>query len=284
MKKDAWDALKPWERYRLRVEAVGRTWTDPLFCLESAASVLGAPVFGEPRWIHLLNPGGASWREGDVVVHGTGDERLTSMVGGMTVASLHDTMLDLCRVLPPAFALAVADHVARRSRSSDSGPLSERGRAQKNRRGVRQLDWIDQHLDPAAESVGESCSRAVIHWLGYEAPLTQVTFTYEDVVDRVDFYFEHRRIIGESDGYGKYDATDAEASKQHFIAEKKREDRLRRYEGGFSRWDWKDTLAWRPLDRALRAAGLSPIRPADARGLASLATNPRSFPRSRDKA
>jgi hypothetical protein len=278
-----WNALAPWDRYRLRVHAVARTWTGPVFCLESAASLHRMPVFGEPRLIHLMHAGGTSWREGDVVVHGTRDGSDPRAVDGMLVTSVEDTMLDLCRVLPPAFALGVADHTARRLGASAAARLGERGRDQWNRRGVRQLDWIDEHLDPAAESVGESCSRAVITWLGYERPESQVRFAYEGVEDRVDFYFRRQRIIGESDGYGKYDAADAEASKQHFIREKLREDRLRRHESGFARWDWGDTMAWRPLDRALRAAGLHPIRSQDRRGLATLATNPRSLPTQRDR-
>lgn len=273
--RETWSGLAPWDRYRMRVRAVAATWTAPVFCLESAATVHNLPIFGEPRWIHLLGPGGLSWREGDVVVHGTRDERDVSERDGMLVTPLADTTLDLCRVLPPAFALGVADRAARMAGAGR--PLGERGREQANRRGVRQLDWIDENIDPAAESAGESVSRAVTGWLGYERPRAQVTFRYEGVEDRVDFLFPSNRAIAESDGYGKYDADDPEAMKLHFIAEKRREDRLRRNGHPFARWDWADTMAARPLDRALRGAGLVPVRSPDRRGLATLATNPRSF-------
>ncbi|UUT35080.1 hypothetical protein [Microbacterium elymi] len=89
-----------------------------------------------------------------------------------------------------------------------------------------------------AESAGESLSRAVTEWLGYEEPELQVGFAYEGARDRVDFYWRRLRRIGESDGYGKYDANDAAAMKAHFVVEKTREDRLRRHEGGFIRWEW----------------------------------------------
>lgn len=259
----------------MRVGAVAATWTDPIFCLESAATVHGLPVFGEPRYIHLLDPGGTSWREGDVVVHGTRDPRPVSEVDGMLVTPPADTVLDLGRLLPPAFALGVADHAARRM--FPVGRLGERAREQSNRRGVRQLDWIDENLDPHAESVGESVSRAVIGWLGYEPPRSQIVFTYEGVEDRVDFVFPSNRAIGESDGYGKYDADDADGMKRRFVQEKRREDRLRRNGHPFARWDWADTLAVRPLERALRATGLQPVRRPDRRGLATLASNPRSY-------
>lgn len=272
-----WDALEPWHRYRLRVEAVARTWKDPVFCLESAASLRSMPVFGEPRSIHLLDPGGTSWREGDVIVHSTRDMRAATSIDGMLATTVEDTTLDLCRVLPPAFALGIADHAARVLGAGFPASLGERGREQSLRRGVRQLDWIDAHVDASAESVGESLSRAVMWWLGYERPESQVVFSAEGETDRVDFFFRRRGVIAESDGYGKYDADDVEEAKRHFIREKRREDRLRRQVSGFARWDWADALRWRPLDRALRAAGVDPVRPRDVRGLATLTVNPRSL-------
>lgn len=237
------------------------------------------PVFGEPRFIHLLSADGRSWREGDVVVHGSRDERQIVTRGDALLTSLADTALDLCRVMPPAFGLAIADHTARRMRSRSEGlGLVERGRAQRNRRGVRTLEWIEPRIDPAAESVGESVSRAVIEWLGYEVPESQVTFRYEGEVDRTDFYWRAQRIVGESDGWGKYDADDPYAMKEHFAREKRREDRLRRHENGMARWDWADTMRWNPLDRALKSTGLVPAGPRDTAKLATLTENPRSLP------
>lgn len=274
-----WEALPPWDRYLLRVEAVARTWTAPVFCLESAA-VLSAtlPLFGEPRDIHLLSADGSSWREGDVVVHGSRDARTLVTVDGMTYTSLLDTAVDLCRVLPPAFALAVADAALRAHPDGALLDLAAIGRAQENRRGVRRLDWVQQRVRPEAESPGESVSRAVIEWLGHEEPELQQEFRYEGVRDRTDFYWRRLRRIGESDGYGKYDAGDPVAMKAHFVREKHREDRLRRHEGGFIRWDWADAVRAEPLDAKLRAAGLVPVRPRATGMLATLTRNPRTLP------
>lgn len=278
VRKKVWDHLAPWERYRLRVLAVARTWRSPVFCLESAAVLQGLPIFGEPTHIHVLSAGGRSWSEGDVIVHGHVDPRDVTDALGIKVTALGDTAVDLARVLPPAFALAVVDAAVRiLERRGESIDVSERGRAQRNRRGVRQLDWVRARACPVSESVGESVSRAVIEWLGYEAPLLQKVFHYEGETDRSDFYWRRLRIIGESDGYGKYDADDPEAMKAHFVAEKTREDRLRRYEGGFARWDWADTLRFEPLDKKLRATGLVPAHPRQSLMLRTLAQNPRSF-------
>ncbi|MDW4574108.1 hypothetical protein R8Z57_15110 [Microbacterium sp. M3] len=279
VRKDFWDRLAPWERYRMRVLAVARTWDSPIFCLESAAVLQGLPVFGEPTHIHVLSTNSRSWCEGDVIVHGHSDEREVMDAAGTAVTSLADTAVDLARVLPPAFALAVVDAAARLlAKRGETLEVAERGRAQADRRGVRQLDWVQARFDPISESVGEAVSRAVIEWLGYDAPVLQRIFTYEGETDRSDFYWPRLRIVGESDGYGKYDADDPEVMRAHFVREKKREDRLRRHEGGFARWDWADTLRFEPLDQKLRATGLAPAHPRQSLMLHTLAHNPRSFP------
>ena len=233
-----WERLQPWERCRLRVLAVARTWTAPIFCLESAAVLQALPIFGEPTHIHLLSADGRSWVEGDVVVHGHRGEREVTDAGGIAATTVAETAVDLARVLPPAFALAVVDAAARRLRQEGRTlDVSARGRAQANRRGRRQLDWVQARASAQSESPGEAVSRAVIEWLGFEAPELQQVFRYEGFTDRCDFYWKRLRIIGESDGYGKYDEDDPDAMKERFVQEKKREDRLRRHEGGFARWD-----------------------------------------------
>ena len=285
IRKDIWARLQPWERYRVRVLSVAGTWSAPVFCLESAAVLQRLPIFGEPTHIHVLSPDGRSWTEGDVIVHGHTDGREVGVdAGGRSVTSVADTAVDLARVLPPAFALAVVDAAARMLPAGGVAlDVSARGRSQSNRRGVRQLDWVQARATAESESAGESVSRAVIEWLGYEEPELQREFFYEGVTDRSDFYWRRLRIIGESDGYGKYDADDPEAMKAHFINEKKREDRLRRHEGGFARWDWGDAMRFEPLDGKLRDVGLAPLYPRQPWLLSTLAHNPRSFAGSKVK-
>ncbi|SDH06318.1 hypothetical protein [Microbacterium pygmaeum] len=271
-----WAGMKPWERYAARVEALALMWDAPVFCLESAAVRLGVPLFGEPRDIHVVDSSGKSRRYGDVVVHATSDDLEVMTTGGVSTTSYVDTALALCRVLPPAFALAVADKALRSQTALNGTPtFGVMGRERADRRGLRQLDWIDARATATAESVGESVSRAVIEWLGFEAPELQVEFFHEGARDRSDFYFRRRRIVAESDGYGKYDAHDPESAKAHFVREKIREDRLRRHEGGFARWDWADTLRSSPLGDKLHAAGLTTVRPREFALLRTLRHNPR---------
>lgn len=276
----AWHALTPWDRYLARVHAVAMSWRHPVFCLESAAALHGQPVFDEPRDIHLL--GKTGWHVGDVRVHGSSDGRAIVEAGGIRMTDLAATAVDLCRVLQPAQALAVADATMRMLGSSLD--FAEFGAAQANRRGVRQLRWVQEHARMKSESVGEVFSRAVIGWLGFDEPDLQVEFWTEGCLERVDFCWRRQGVLGESDGYGKYDASDPVAMKAHFVAEKRREDRLRRRPDvrGFARWDWSDTIRYEPLDRALRAAGLVPQRPRQLAMLSTLAVNPRAV-RCRDK-
>lgn len=275
--RDEWSRLRGWERYRLRVLAVAETWQRPIFAFESAAVVHGMPIFGEPRFVHLLSHDGGSWRQGDVITHGWSDPPSIAEVGGLWATSMEATAVDLGRVLPLAFGLGVADATARALGPATRLAVADLGRAGAPRRGLRRLDWIQARMNARSESVGESVSRAVIEWLGYPPPHLQAEFAFEGFRDRADFHWPNEHVLGESDGYGKYDAADAEASKRHFILEKRREDRLRRNVGPMARWDWADTMRVEPLDLALRAAGLSPVRPRDRAMLASVSTNPRSL-------
>ena len=112
----------------------------------------------------------------------------------------------------------------------------------------------------------------MIEWCGFETPDLQHTFHYEGQEDRVDFLFPSGAVIGESDGWGKYQLEDPEHAADLLAAEKRREDRLRRHRHPFARWDTVD--AWRvdPLRQALLAAGSPLVRPPQPLMLATLRT------------
>ena len=273
--------LEPWDRYLTRVHGVALTFPNAVFCLESAAALLGLPLFGQARDVHLLVPGGVSRRYSDVVIHSyTCSDEIVDL-NGICTTGLLETATQLCRIVPPAFALAIADAVLRRlSAEGMTANLSDLAERAATSRGQRQLRWVAQRATPIAESVGESVSRAAIEWLGYPFPELQVTLTHEGHNDRVDFRWRAHRIVGESDGYGKYDASNVAATRQLFVNEKLREDRIRRYERGFARWGWSDTMRPDRLDNKLRSAGLTPVRPQQKALLDTLRTNPRSLPGS----
>ncbi|MGF6822486.1 hypothetical protein M2317_001390 [Microbacterium sp. ZKA21] len=280
----AFEELPPWRKYAVRVHAFARMHPDAVLCLESAAVVLGLPLFDEARDIHVYDPDrGSSRRFGDVCVHTSADPRQVVQVDGVFVTGLLDTTIDLARVLPPAFSLAVVDAAIAPAQGGTltAATLQEHASAQQNQRGAVQLRWLWAHADPRSESSGESLSRAVIAWCGFPAPVPQATFHYDGCTDRVDFLFEDTKTIGESDGWGKYKMEqDPTRAAELLKDEKRREDRLRRRGHPFARWELKDVFRVTPLGDALHAASVQRVRPSEPGMLATLRDRRRQAQRS----
>ncbi len=236
---------------------------------ESAAVVHGLPVFGEPRDIHVHDPGRTrTKRVGDVILHASENEREIVTVDGGPVTSMTDTAVDLGRVLSPAFALALWDRAMRWGVARDA--LAAAWHRQRNSRGTRALSWLTDTASPLPESPGESVSRAVIGWLGFPDPALQQTFFWEDRHDRPDFYWPHVDVAGEFDGWAKYDMVPGRTPMAVLRAEKVREDRLRRNLRGVARWTFADVMSVTPLRDALRSAGLRETMPPNDVSLATL--------------
>ncbi len=285
--RDPYGSLVNWQRYALRVHAFLRTHPNAVLCLESAAVVLGLPLFGETRDIHVLaDQGEKSRRFGDVCVHASNDSRPVAERDGILTTDLLATALDLTSVLPPAKAVTVADAALSRfqggllQRSAIDDSLASAG----GRRGVKRARWAWANADERSESPGESISRMVMAWSGYEIPELQPEFRYEGHLDRGDFLFSSNGTIGEADGWGKYALDDPEIAARRLTEEKRREDRLRRHGHPIARWDLSDALRIEPLCRALSAAGVRPARPTQSHLLATMTASPREIPfRSRTR-
>lgn len=274
-----YDELPPWKRYAVRVHAFLRTHPDAVLCLESAGVIHGLPQFGETRWIHVYDPEAvATQRYGDVSVHASCDAREIERVSGVLVTSLRDTVVDLSRVMNPADALAVADAATSPVQGGmlRIADLSDRGEQFENRRGRARMRWVWEHANGASESPGESVSRAVILWCGYEVPELQREFSYEGHVDRCDFHFPSTGTIGEADGWGKYDLNDLDRAKQKLADEKRREDRLRRHGHPFARWDLRGAWKVDPLRDALDAGGVRRVFHPQSGMLATLTRRSRA--------
>lgn len=281
-----WNTLRPWDRYLARVHAFGRRHPGVIFSHESAAVLLGLPVFGEPCDIHVYDPDRSrSRRFGDVCVHTSRDRRAVECRDGLLVTSPTDTAVDLMRALPPAFALAVGDAVTspKCGGTASVADLGNLGESQVNARGSAQLMRLLPMVDPRAESPGESVSRAVILWSGFEAPDLQMEFFTEGYHDRVDFGWRSVRALGESDGYEKYRAETNAAAVQQIMDEKRREDRLRRQCRGFARWDWAAVMRVAPLASRLDALGIPRVSPPRDALLATLSRHPRSLTTTRNR-
>ena len=264
-------------RHFVRMQAVSASMRSaPVFSHQSAALVWGLPVVGVPMAVQLVAAGrvgvrsqrGIRWHN-DVVR----DDEIVE-VGGILVTNLERTLVDLARCCTFTAAVAALDAavgswvtspIASRVRGVEKPRLHELVAAASGRRGVRAAREAVTFADARSGSAGESVSRANLHILGYPPPDLQVRFRrYEDGgVDIVDFDWPELGRFGEFDGHGKYlrdEYTKDMSIEQIVLAEKDREDRIRRHRPFGVRWGWdigRDPLK---LHRHLVAHGFHPVR------------------------
>lgn len=270
---DAWTALAPWERYLARVHAASLRHPHAVFALESAAALLGLPVFGEPRDVHVLAPPDLTARpSGGVRVHTTADAFDSIDVGGLLVTSLEATAVALARARHNATGLAVVNAALRRLPGLDARDLRLYNETRLTSRGRRHARWVFTRACSDTESTLEDVSLAVIEWLGFAQPELQhwLRGQYGDVDDRADFWWPEARVAGEADGDLKYDGRFGDAT----IALRERRARDARMAGRGARavihWSWDDVTHPDRLRAALIAAGLRPIRPEEPLPLRTL--------------
>ena len=215
-------------------------------------------------------------------VHASVDDRDIVERGGYRMTSPGHTAVDLMRVLPAPFGLAVGDAVISpvRGGAVEASALRDLALSRADRRGSRALRVTIAALDARSESVGESVSRGVVIWSGFEPPELQVEFRSPGFIDRVDLFWSRADAIGESDGYDKYVAHTPELTAQRMIEEKRREDRLRRQCTSFGRWDMAAAIAVAPLVAELERLGVRRIAAPRTALLTPMRANPRSLPRA----
>ena len=271
-----WRALKPWEQYRIRVQAAAETFEKPtVFARHSAASVWGVPFIGlghPVRALTLQNDGGRS-RAG-VSRHFAAREGLRVVkLEGLLVTDRVRTVLDLAAYSPFAEAIAPLDHVLRPDPARQLPALTKDeleagiGRIY-SAAAARRIRAAIAFADPASASAGESWSRARIHVAGFEAPVLQQRFTdTAGLVGNSDFYWKGSRVVGEFDGEEKYlkpGFLNGRTPSEAVVQEKNRENRIRSLGFRVERWDWADLSAAGTLERKLAAAGVARRRTRSA--------------------
>lgn len=127
------------------------------------------------------------------------------------------------------------------------------------RPGIAAVRRILDHVDPAAESPGESVLRWLLQTAGIQAT-AQVWIEVEGAHYRVDLRLEGDQVILEFDGLEKYGSGD------DVVAEKLREDALRRAGYEVERVTWRELGdPARVLRRVQAAVARSRTRPRAAR-------------------
>lgn len=264
----AWRHLKPWEQYRLRVQAAAETFEKPtVFARRSAASVWGIPTVGLDHPVQALtlkNDGGRS-RAG-VRRHFAAPAGLRVVRReGLLVTDRIRTVLDLAAFTPFTEAVVPMDHVlrpdwARQLPAVTKADLEAGTVTNYSAAAGRRIQAVIGFADPASGSAGESLSRALIHVAGFEAPvLQQAVYDRDGLVGYADFHWKQSRVVGEFDGeekYAKAEYLNGRSASQAVVAEKNRENRIRATGLNVVRWDWADLMEPGKLELKLAAAGV----------------------------
>ncbi|MDW4571170.1 hypothetical protein R8Z57_00080 [Microbacterium sp. M3] len=266
----AWKSLPPWDRYLARVHAAALIHPDAIFCLESAAALLGMPVFGDPVDVHILVPARCASRLiAGVRAHRSSEDRTIVELGGLAMTSPEDTAVDLARLRHPAIGLAMADAALRIETESTAERLLLINEARVSSRGRALARWPLARASARSETAIEAVSRAVIEWLGFPAPELQVVFRSSGKEDRSDFVWKQVGLGGEADGDLKFDGRYGDP-RDVLRRQSLRDRRLRTHLRAVAHWGWSDVTAITPLRDILTGAGLRAIAPEQTARLYSL--------------
>lgn len=269
-----WAGLDRDERYALRVRAAAlvRGGTLPL-SHQSAAVLWRLPLLVPwPAEVHFLTERSAGGRsDPGIRKHAVGfDARDVEVHDGVLVTSVARTVIELATTVDLRSAVAAADRALAVDRSGRTAPLTDRAtlfetweRMLPFRGSVRARTVLD-FATPLSGSPDESGSRVTMALAGLPEPVLQYPFVLEDRMVFTDFFWLHRRGVGESDGRVKYldpvmlaGRTPAEV----VYDEKLREDGIRRQVNGFVRWDHAIGMSVPRLTARLAHLGLTPGRP-----------------------
>ncbi|MDX2377080.1 hypothetical protein M4I32_09740 [Microbacterium sp. LRZ72] len=260
-----WEELDPLARHLVRViEATARLGAGILLSHFAAAAYWDLQILGAwPDVVDVSVARTTGGRSSGVVRRHTRDLTRVDAVpwGRHFVTTPAQTAIDLARILPFAHGVAVADQVlwARRPGGAlaDSAELAAIA-ARLRGPGAARARRVAAFACGGADSVRESQSRVLIDLLGFAEPELQRPFRLDNGrMAYSDFYFEGVDHIGEFDGLGKYidpALLRSRTPEQVVLAEKDREDRLRRQVRGLSRWGTREldrpSLLWDILTRA----------------------------------
>lgn len=262
MASEEWAGLSVAEQHlHLVRETIRYIGADLLVSDRSAADLWGIPYLGDrPTKVHVTAKragGGRSSRH----VHYRTTTRMPEPVDfeGIAVTSPARTAVDIARSLGFASGLMAFDHVlASKLATSEELALTIAELARCIDRVKAEAVLV--RADHRSESPGESLARARMYQIGAPIPDLQRTFFRDGVlVGRTDFYWELADCIGEMDGDIKYlggSSPGGKPAEEVVLAEKRREDALRRLVAAFIRFTWNDALTIAPLEAELRRVGV----------------------------
>lgn len=182
---------------------------------------------------------------------------------GLRVTSSERTVLDCARYLPYRVGLAVADAAAHNNQLQ--WRTVERILSQmKGWKGIGRARQVLAHLDPKAESPGETWTRDVLTKAGFRVESQFAVRHHGDFVGRADFRICESRVLVEFDGSTKYGLTD-DSPREMLWREKVRHDALVRAGYEVVRLTWTDLAQPAQVRVTIREA----LNRADTRRLTS---------------
>ncbi|MEZ3161962.1 hypothetical protein AB1K54_15715 [Microbacterium sp. BWT-B31] len=271
-----WRSLTPLARHAQRVwEAAARMRDSALVSHFAASAVHGIDILGSwPQEIDVSIASASGGRSSGGIRRHARDLSLVDTMpwGRHFVTTPLQTAVDLIAALRFTEGVAVADQAlwARRPSgalvaAAELVEASDRVTGRGSARAVRAARFASSKSD----SVRESQSRVLIASMGFPAPELQARFVLSDGREAfTDFFWREHRHIGEFDGVGKYrdpQLLRGRTPEQVVIAEKDREDELRRQVNAFSRWRMPELSSPRRLYDILCSAGLPTASPRPGR-------------------
>lgn len=254
------DHLTPEQKHVIDVRSVADKLGPGVAISHHSACVIHgiATYAADLGTIHVTRLDNSAGRTEHGLVHHVGtvvkDEDLME-VDGMLVVTPARAMLEVAVSSTIESAIVTLDsglHLALTT-TDDLATLSSRFSSW---RGARRGRYALSLADGRAESPGESRSRFLFRREHLPIPDLQVEFHDADgrLVGRVDFGWLEHCHVGEFDGVVKFGGIpgDQRTPQQIAYAEKRREDEIRRYPVGMSRWGWVDLNAGKARRTAQR--------------------------------
>ncbi|RIJ70667.1 hypothetical protein D1871_17715 [Nakamurella silvestris] len=228
----------------------------------SAAVLHGLPVWDIPLGrVHITKSrSSGGHRNSRLHTHPAPlDPAEVTTVGRYLVTSVARTVVDLARASGFEQEVVVADAALHRGLVQPAELQAELAKVHR-RHGASMARQVVAFASPLSESVGESRSRVLFDRHGLPRPTEQFEVVDADghPCGRADFAWEDGRLVGEFDGYVKYEKLlrPGESSGQAVFREKRREDSFREAGSVVIRWVWADldepAALVRRLGRALK--------------------------------
>ncbi|ROS47642.1 hypothetical protein [Curtobacterium sp. PhB78] len=264
---DDWRRATPGERHIARIKAVHDGIADRLVVSHASAAALhGLPWKGEfPDVVEVIDPLRATSQALTHVRKRPGRGRRlrtqTMVANGRRLTDLVSTVVDVAishelRIAVPALDVALQCGVSKRAIRDE---LASRSAVHGRHRAGVAIDLADAD----SGSAGESVARVALDEVGAPRPVLQQEFRDgAGLIGRVDFWFPEHGVVLEFDGRSKYVDPALRAagrsSADVVVAEKRREDRLRRHPDvrAVGRFGARETNDAESLRAVLRATGL----------------------------